>query len=99
MLLEEQVTCYTTEYIHTYIRTHTEIYVHTHITYVCTYISTYLRIVRNLTGNSKFGGLAVTVETAKLNPLIFLPAMHNDVMHAKVLLAPPSPLYMSFTYS
>ena len=85
--------------IHTYKHTHIEIYVHTHTTYVCTYISTYLRIVRNLTGNSKFGGLAVRVETAKLNPLIFLPAMYNDVMHAIVLLAPPSPLFVSFTYS
>ena len=84
--------------IHTYIRTHIEIYVHTHTTYVCTYISTYLRIVRNLTGNSKFGGLAVRVETAKLL-IIFLPAMHNDVMHAIILLAPPSPLYVSYTYS
>ena len=67
MLLEEQVTCYTTEYIHTYIHTKCT-YTH-YILYVCTHINTYTctyGIARKFDGGIKFGGLAVGVETVKL---------------------------------
>ena len=70
MLLDEQVTCYSTKYIHTY--THTQMYVHTHTAYVCTHISTYIctySIAGKFDGELNLLGLEVGVEIAKLKSI------------------------------
>ena len=78
MLLEEQVTCYSTEYIHTYIHTKCT-YMHTlHIVRMHShkYIHMYIRYSRKIWWEIKFVGLAVEVETVKLKSVnSFLPTV------------------------